>query len=120
MHHLQDRRHQPRYNITEAVINVEDNKNIGYTSNINAFGMMLVSKTRYPVETDLRVKILIPISHNERAPVTLQAECCWETEIKGASLFHSGFRFNYTNQTEVQFTKILFDSIDTEATGLPH
>ena len=109
-----ERRHRERLQIVQEVFNQKTGISLGHTADLNAYGMMLISKTSFPVGETLRVSLDIPTGKKGSIRTSLSAECRWSDPFKGTELHNSGFRFIYPTRFDIEYIETLFYGISTE------
>lgn len=106
-----DRRHEPRIQIIEQVVDAESGFAIGFTLNINAYGMLLISETAYQQGEQINMNLNMPMGRGEIVPLSMLGECRWTAPLAGSNMHKNGFLFCYTNRAKIEYTKILFDAL---------
>ena len=99
---MQDRRHEERLVINEEVFDVESGRSLGFTLNVNTYGMLLVSKQPYDDGETLRIRINTPIEDVERVSMCVLAD---------STLHQNGFQFSHPNNANIEYTRTLFNAI---------
>lgn len=103
-----ERRHVRRLSIHEEVFDQKTGKSLGHTADLNAYGMMLVSKEKFEIGEETRISIDIPNGKNKKIRTSLTAQCRWSEQLINSPLYHSGFRFVYATKFDVEYIETLF------------
>ncbi len=106
-----DRRHEPRLKIIEQVFNAETGLAIGFTLNINAYGMLLISETAFEQGEEINMNMNMPLDKGEIVALSMLAECRWIAPMADSNMYKNGFHFCYSNRAKIEYTKILFDAL---------
>lgn len=114
MEQVAERRFLERLQITQEVFDQKTKKSLGFTADLNAYGMMLISKESFPVGESLRISLDIPTGKKGKIRTSLTAECRWSDPFKGSELHNSGFRFIYPTRFDIEYIETLFYGISTK------
>ena len=108
MEKLAERRRQERFQIVQEVFDQKTGESLGHTADLNAYGMMLISKNKFTVTDSRRISFNIPLKKNKDMKTCLTAECRWCEQMKGTELYNSGFRFIYPTRFDAEYIETLF------------
>lgn len=103
-----ERRKIIRFSINEEVYDQKTGKSLGYTADLNAYGMMLVSTDQCKTGEETRISINIPDGKNKKIKTFLTAQCRWSERHLNTAFFNSGFRFIYSSNFDIEFIETLF------------
>ena len=108
MEQLADRRNRPRLAIVEEVFEHNSGQSLGHTADLNAYGMMLIGKSDFPVGEETRISLEIPNGLNSKIRTSLTAQCRWSEPHLNTPLYNSGFRFIYITEFDIEYIETLF------------
>ena len=108
---MQERRNDKRLSINEEVFEAQSGRSLGFTLNVNAYGMLLVSKQPYDDGDTVRIRINMPIEDDERVTMSMLAECRWSSPLPDSKLHQNGFQFSHPNLANIEYTRTLFNAI---------
>lgn len=103
-----ERRNVKRLTIHEEVYDQKTNKSLGYTADLNAYGMMLVSVDKFNIGEEIRISIDIPNGKKEKFRTSLTAQCRWSEPHLDTPLYNSGFHFVYITKFDIEYIETLF------------
>jgi len=108
MEQLAERRNGPRLSINEEVFDQKTGESLGYTADLNAYGMMLVGKNKFELGEEIRISLEIPTAKNKKIRTSLTAQCRWSDVHLDTPFHNSGFRFVYVTQFDIEYIQTLF------------
>ena len=77
MEQLAERRNRPRLAIVEEVFEQNPARSLGHTADLNAYGMMLIRNSVFPIGEKTRISLEIPNRLNSKIRISLTAQCRW-------------------------------------------
>ncbi len=108
MEQVAERRNRPRLSIVEEVFEQDSGRSLGHTGDLNAYGMMLIGKTDFPIGEKTRVSLDIPNGLDNKIRISLTAQCRWSEPHLDTPFYNSGFRFIYNTEFDIEYIETLF------------
>jgi len=108
MEQVAERRNKPRLAIVEDVYEQKSGRLLGHTADLNAYGMMLIGKSDFPIGEKIRISLEIPNGLNRKIRTSLTAQCRWCEPHLDTPFYNSGFRFIYSTEFDIEYIETLF------------
>ncbi len=108
MEQLAERRNKTRLAIVEEVFEQNSGRSLGHTADLNAYGMMLIGKSDFPIGEKIRISLEIPNGLNSKIRTSLTAQCRWCEPHLDTPFYNSGFRFIYSTDFDIEYIETLF------------
>ena len=109
MEQLAERRNKTRLAIVEEVFEQNSGRSLGHTADLNAYGMMLIGKSDFPIGEKIRISLEIPnrIKQQDKnlANRTMQVV---RTSLETHPFITLGFRFIYSTDFDIEYIETLF------------
>ena len=110
---MDERRKLKRLRINLDVYDQASGSLLGYTSNLHAEGMMMVSENPFVIGKGYSIWLEIPDGDKDTKKIFLAACSRWCTSVKDPMLYYTGFRFVHPTPEIMEYAQIFLNDLVT-------